>query len=94
MKIIGIDIGTTSICGIVFDTEKQTIISSKTLPNNSFIKTENSYEKIQNPDMIMNTVHEILDGFYADDISKPFHPAGKHLCYRWFGGVLDESSCR
>ena len=69
MKIIGIDIGTTSICGIVFDTEKQTIISSKTLPNNSFIKTENSYEKIQNPDMIMNTVHEILDGFYADDIS-------------------------
>ena len=68
MKIIGIDIGTTSICGIVFDTETQNIVASETLPNNSFIKTENSYEKIQNPEMIMNTVYEILDGFYSDDI--------------------------
>lgn len=68
MKIIGIDIGTTSICGIVFDTESQNIIASKTLPNNSFIKTENSYEKIQNPEIIMNTVYEILEGFYSDDI--------------------------
>ncbi len=68
MKIIGIDIGTTSICGIVFDTENQSIISSETLPNNSFIKTENSYEKIQNPEIIMNTVYKILDGFYSDDI--------------------------
>ena len=69
MKIIGIDIGTTSICGIVFDTESKNIIASKTLPNNSFIKTVNSYEKIQNPEMIMNTVHEILDGFYSEDVS-------------------------
>ena len=68
MKIIGIDIGTTSICGIVFDTDTQNIIASKTLPNNSFIKTENSYEKIQNPEMIMNTVHEILNSFYSEDI--------------------------
>lgn len=68
MKILGIDIGTTSICGIVFDTEKQNIIASKTLPNTSFIETEKSYEKIQNPEIIMNTVHDILDGFYSDDI--------------------------
>ncbi len=68
MKIIGIDIGTTSICGIVFDTVAKNITASKTLPNNSFIKTENSYEKIQNPDVIMNTVYEILDGFYSEDI--------------------------
>ena len=69
MKIIGMDIGTTSICGIVFDTETRNIVSSKTLPNNSFIKTENSYEKIQNPEIIMNTVNEILEEFYADDIA-------------------------
>ena len=68
MKIIGIDIGTTSICGIVFDTESRNIIASKTLPNNSFIRTENSYEKIQNPEIIMNTVYEILEGFCSDDI--------------------------
>ncbi len=69
MKIIGIDIGTTSICGIVFDTETQAITASKTLPNNSFIKSENSYEKIQNPEIIMNTVQEILESFYSEDIS-------------------------
>ena len=68
MKILGIDIGTTSICGIVFDTEKQNIIASKTLSHTSFIETEKSYEKIQNPEIIMNTVHDILDGFYSDDI--------------------------
>ncbi|MBR3779897.1 MAG: hypothetical protein IKK63_01685 [Clostridia bacterium] len=68
MKIIGIDIGTTSICGIVFETVSQNITASKTLPNNSFIKTENSYEKIQNPEIIMNTVYDILDDFYSDDV--------------------------
>lgn len=69
MKIIGIDIGTTSICGIVFDTESQNIVLSKTLPNNSFIKSEFDFEKIQNPEIIMDTVYEILDGFYSEDIA-------------------------
>ncbi len=68
MKIIGIDIGTTSICGIVFDTETQSIIESKTLANNSFIISEKSYEKIQSPELIMNTVYDILGRFYSDDI--------------------------
>lgn len=69
MKLIGIDIGTTSICGIVFDTETQNIIKSETLPNNSFIKSEYAFEKIQNPEIIMDTVNEILDGFYSADIA-------------------------
>ncbi len=69
MKIIGIDIGTTSICGIVFDTETKNILASKTLPNNSFIKSEYSFEKIQNPELIMDTVYEILDSFFAEDIA-------------------------
>lgn len=68
MKIIGIDIGTTSICGIVFDAVSKSIIASKTLPNNSFIKSEFSFEKIQNPEIIMNTVYDILDCFYSEDI--------------------------
>lgn len=69
MKIIGIDIGTTSICGIVFDTDSKNIIASKTLPNDSFIKSGNSYEKIQKPVTIMNTVHEILYSFCSDDVA-------------------------
>ena len=61
MNFIGIDIGTTSICGIVFNAENKTIIKSKTLQNRSFILTENAYEKIQNTEIIMSSVYEILD---------------------------------
>ena len=60
MKFSGIDIGTTSICGIVFDTEKGIIEKSVTLPNTSFIDSEKSYEKIQNPAIIMDTVSSLL----------------------------------
>ena len=60
MKIIGIDIGTTSICGVAVETENGEILKSLTKPNNSFIKTEKSYEKIQDTDVIMNSVFEIL----------------------------------
>ena len=69
MKIIGIDIGTTSICGIVFDTEKGIIEKSVTLPNTSFIDSEKSYEKIQDPEIIMDSVYSLLSELITDDIS-------------------------
>ncbi len=68
MRFIGIDIGTTSICGIVFDTESKKIEKSVTLPNNSFIKTEKSFEKIQDTDVIMKTVYDLLGELNADNI--------------------------
>lgn len=68
MKIIGIDIGTTSICGIVFDTDKKAIVKSETLPNNSFIKSENSFEKIQDTSVIMSAVYKLLDAFGTDGV--------------------------
>lgn len=68
MRFIGIDIGTTSICGIVFDTESQKIEKSVTLPNNSFIKSDKSFEKIQNTDVIMKTVYELFGELKADNI--------------------------
>ncbi len=67
MKLIGIDIGTTSICGIVFDSEKGKIINSVTLPNVSVIKSENSYERIQNPKIIMETVKDLLSKFETEN---------------------------
>ncbi len=59
MKIIGLDIGTTSICGICCDTDNGEIIKSVTLPNNSFIKTDSSYQKIQDPKIIIETVLDV-----------------------------------
>lgn len=69
MKIIGIDIGTTSICGVAVDTENGEILKSLTKPNNSFIKSEKSYEKIQDTDVIMNSVYEILSELDSADAS-------------------------
>ena len=61
MKVIGIDIGTTSICGISADAESGKILKSVTLPNNSFISTPNEYERIQDTGIIMKTVYSLLD---------------------------------
>ncbi len=69
MKIIGIDIGTTSICGVAVETENGEILKSLTKPNNSFIKSENNYEKIQDTDIIMQSVFEILFELDADNAS-------------------------
>ena len=69
MKIIGIDIGTTSICGVAVETESGEIITSLSKPNNSFIKSEKSYEKIQDTDIIMNSVYEILSELDAENAS-------------------------
>lgn len=60
MTFIGIDIGTTSICGVAAD-ENGKILKSVTLANASFIETEKEYERIQNPSVIIETVYSILD---------------------------------
>lgn len=60
MKVIGIDIGTTSICGISVDTDSGRVLKSETLPNDAFIKTDFEFERIQNPEKIMDKVEELL----------------------------------
>ena len=50
MKAIGIDIGTTSICGIIIDAESGNVIKSVTKNSNAFINSTNVWEKIQSVD--------------------------------------------
>lgn len=69
MNFVGIDIGTTSICGIVFDTDKKSIIKSVTLPNNSFLNSEKPFEKIQDTEIIMNTVYNILGQLLESNVA-------------------------
>ncbi len=61
MNSIGIDIGTTSICGISTDCKSGEILKSVTLSNDSFIKTDKDYERIQNSDIIMKKVFELCE---------------------------------
>lgn len=66
MKIIGIDIGTTSICGVVVETESGEILKSLTKPNNSFIKSQKNFEKIQDTEIIMQSVYDLLSELDAE----------------------------
>lgn len=67
MQVIGIDIGTTSICGVAIDCLKGKVLRSKTINSEAFIKTDNSYEKIQDPEKIIKIATEILNEFITED---------------------------
>ncbi|MBR5314043.1 MAG: hypothetical protein IKU45_01365 [Clostridia bacterium] len=69
MKAIGIDIGTTSICGVVIDVKSGKLISSKTQNSDAFLKGCAEWEKIQQVDKIMAVATEILDSFIDGDVS-------------------------
>ncbi len=68
MKAIGIDLGTTSICGIVIDTENGNILKSKTVASEAFIKTPFEWERIQSVGTVIEKAKGILDSFIDDSI--------------------------
>lgn len=68
MKIIGLDIGTTSICGVLVDTSDGKIVKSVTMPNNSAVESCNAFEKIQDTSVIMDTVKSVADSLFEDDV--------------------------
>ncbi len=55
MNILGIDIGTTTVTALVLNTEKSGVLKSCTLKNDSFI-TGRDFEKLQDPNLIIETV--------------------------------------
>lgn len=68
MKAIGIDIGTTKICGILFNSNSKTIEKVISHTNNTWISSAHSWEKIQNPDEIYNITFKILKELYTDEV--------------------------
>ena len=66
MKAIGIDIGTTTISTVVLDQESRQVLRSETISNGSFIRTENSWERIQDPDVILPKARNVLDKFLTE----------------------------
>ena len=66
MKAIGIDIGTTTISGVVVEVGERrhsTVIEAKTIQNGSFIETSNEWEKIQDAEKIIPKAQAVLDEF-------------------------------
>jgi len=60
-QLVGIDIGTTSICGAVIDVETGEVIHTVTEKNGLFIETEEKYEKIQSAEKIIEAAASVLN---------------------------------
>ncbi len=60
MKFVGLDIGTTTICGVVLDPDEQSIVYSIVKKNSAAIHAENSWEQLQDPLTILEIAGEIL----------------------------------
>ncbi|MDR2774814.1 MAG: hypothetical protein LBC19_08745 [Tannerella sp.] len=62
MNFIGIDIGTSTICSVVYNpVSKKT--DYKTIANNTAIQTSDEWEKLQDPGKIVHIIKDILSGY-------------------------------
>ena len=61
MRILGIDIGTTTITALLLDEKSGALIDTATLKTDSFIPSAMHYEKIQDPEVIIETVKKAID---------------------------------
>lgn len=59
MKVLGIDIGTTTISAVILEDEQ--LLYSLTLPGSSFICTKNSWEKVQDTEYIIRTCLNVIE---------------------------------
>jgi len=66
MNILGIDIGTTTITALLLNEKSGDVTARATLKNDAFIESDLAFEKIQDPETIIETVKkavtEITDG--------------------------------
>ncbi|WP_379152563.1 sedoheptulokinase [Paenibacillus sp. sgz5001063] len=102
MRIIGIDIGTTSITGMVYDLEQRRTLHSITEKNAAQLNvSQQEWERLQDPSIILNIVHGILSkllewqpGIQGIGLTGQMHgilytdASGKHLTplYTWQDG--------
>ena len=69
MKAIGIDIGTTSVCGILINTATGNVEKSVTKNSNAFIDGCADWEKIQSVNRIMTIAENILKELISSDVA-------------------------
>ncbi len=65
MNVIGLDIGTTTICGIAVESGTGRLLKSVTLDNDSFIEGK-PFEKIQSPEAVIKKVVTLANELFAE----------------------------
>lgn len=69
MRAIGIDLGTTSICGILMDADSGEVLRSRTENSNAFLPGAQPWERIQSPEKILRLAGEILEDLLREDVA-------------------------
>ena len=62
MKVLGIDIGTTTISLVVLDPEQKKVWESRTISNGTFVEPAREWERIQDVNKIVEKTREALEG--------------------------------
>lgn len=70
MYSIGLDIGTTSVCGILIDATDGRVIKTRTEKNDSFLTTPNDWAKEQNPKRLLSILKSIADDLLGEGKEK------------------------
>ena len=70
MKAIGIDIGTTTICGVLLDASTGVVEKKITCPNEAGINGEMPFERLQDPIKIEETCRKILTELQSKEESE------------------------
>ncbi len=60
MSILGLDIGTTKVAGVLLNAKENRIIKALSLNSGAGISTEKEWEKIQDPGIILDKIQSIL----------------------------------
>lgn len=60
MRTVGIDIGTTTICGVVVEVETGELLTVRTMQNTASMFSEKRYEKIQDGNLIFAICNQLL----------------------------------
>lgn len=67
MHVIGLDIGTTSLCGILCDADSGKILRSVSKPNDTFLTASQPWEKLQDPKALIQRLTEIASELMAEE---------------------------
>lgn len=68
MKSMGLDIGTTTICGVLLEAETGRVIKTETRKNNAAVqRVPDQFEKVQDGEKILSICNEIVDMFIESE---------------------------
>lgn len=64
-KLVGLDIGTTTISALLLDAAAGEVVDVVTVRNNASVKGAAAWEALQSPDVILDQVGQILDAWFV-----------------------------